>query len=53
MPGIGKRSGNVPTVRRFPVDRYNMIYYEETGVQVIILRVIDTRRNPANNLFNS
>jgi plasmid stabilization system protein ParE len=53
MPGIGRRSSGSPGVRKFPIDRYNMLYYEELGSQIIVLRVIDSRRNPADNPFDN
>jgi plasmid stabilization system protein ParE len=53
MPGIGRRSSDSLTVRKFRVDKYNMIYYEESATQIDILRVIDSRRDPAQNPFGN
>jgi plasmid stabilization system protein ParE len=53
MPEIGKRSDQLPSVRKFPADKYNMIYYQQTNAGITILRVIDSRRDPAQNPFGN
>ena len=50
-PGIGRKSGRDPDVRRFVISRQNLLYYEVKEGTVIILALFDTRQNPSKNRF--
>lgn len=52
MPGMGKSSPKSPSVRRVLVGRYHALYYEDIGEVILVLRIIDTRSNPADNPFD-
>ncbi len=43
-PFIGRRLESLPSVRKFPVEPYTMIYYLVMNGKVIILNLLDTRR---------
>ena len=51
MPGFGVLSRKVPDVRRVKIDKYNVICYKVTDVEIIVLRILDTRSNPADNPY--
>ncbi len=46
-PFIGRRLDALPSVRKLPVQPYNMVYYATAERQVIILNILDSRRYPA------
>lgn len=45
MPFIGRRLDNLTSVRKLPLQPYNMIYYAVVGQQVIVLNILDSRQN--------
>ncbi|PRY24808.1 plasmid stabilization system protein ParE [Spirosoma oryzae] len=45
-PFIGRRLDALPSVRKLPVQPYNMVYYAIAERQVIILNILDSRRYP-------
>ncbi len=51
MPTIGKPSTQIEGVRRVLLDKRTAIYYEDIGTAILILRLIDTRSNPADNPY--
>ena len=44
MPFIGRRLDDMTSVRKLPLQPYNIIYYAVVGDQVIILNILDSRR---------
>lgn len=50
-PEIGTPSAKIVGVRKKMIDRYNALYYELVDNVLYVLRVIDTRSNPADNPF--
>lgn len=46
MPFIGRRLDTLTAVRKLPLQPYNMVYYLVVGQQVIVLNILDSRRNP-------
>ena len=44
MPFIGRRLDSLTSVRKLPLQPYNVIYYTIVGEQVIILNILDSRR---------
>ena len=51
MPGFGILSSKVPNVRKVKIDKYNVICYRVTDAEITILRILDTRSNPADNPY--
>ncbi len=53
MPEMGIESAQYPTVRRIRILRYNALYYQFTpnGSVIFLLRIFDTRANPADNPY--
>ena len=51
MPGVGFVSRKDPKVRKVKVDKYNVVCYEVRDVDIIILRILDTRSNPDANPY--
>jgi len=51
MPGFGILSSKVPNVRKVKIDKYNFICYRVTDAEITILRILDTRSNPADNPY--
>lgn len=45
MPLIGRRLDTLTAVRKLPLQPYNTIYYSVVDQQVIILNILDSRRN--------
>lgn len=43
-PFIGRRLETLPSVRKFPIEPYTMLYYAVVEKKVIILNLLDTRR---------
>lgn len=51
MTEMGQLSPKTTSVRRARVGPYHFMYYEDIGEVILILRIIDTRSNPAENPF--
>ena len=45
MPFVGRRLDNLTSVRKLPLQPYNMICYAVVGQQVIVLNILDSRQN--------
>jgi len=54
MPEMGIESGLYPTVRRIRISRYGVLYYQfSPGSSIVfLLRIFDTRANPADNPYD-
>ncbi|RYF46912.1 MAG: type II toxin-antitoxin system RelE/ParE family toxin [Cytophagaceae bacterium] len=44
-PFIGRRLDTLPSVRKLPIQPYNVVYYAVAERQVIILNILDSRRH--------
>lgn len=51
QPEIGRASGKRPDIRRKFVTKHNCLYYRIKNDSVIIINLLDTRRNPAKNPY--
>ncbi|GAB2604360.1 type II toxin-antitoxin system RelE/ParE family toxin [Spirosoma areae] len=51
MPGIGFISQKDANVRKVNIDKYNVICYETANEIITILRIQDSRGNPAQNPY--
>lgn len=51
MPGVGFPSRKDPTIRKVKIDKYNVICYEVSDTEIIVLRILDTRSNPNDNPY--
>lgn len=51
QPGIGRASGKRPEIRRKLVTKHNCLYYRIKDDSVIIINLLDTRRNPTKNPY--
>ena len=51
MPGIGFLSQKVANVRKFKIDKYNIICYKVSDTEITVLRILHTRSNPADNPY--
>ncbi len=43
-PFIGRRLTALPSVRKLPIEPYNILYYSVIGQQVCLLNILDSRR---------
>lgn len=50
-PEIGQRSSKQPYIRRKLITKHNCLYYRIKNDSVIIINVLDTRRNPDKNPY--
>lgn len=50
-PQIGRPSAKQPGIRRKLVTRHNCIYYRIKDDSIIIINILDTRRNPKKNPY--
>ncbi len=50
-PEVGMPSLKVAGIRRKMIDRYNALYYDFRDGEVVVLRLYDTRSNPADNPY--
>ncbi len=46
-PFIGRRLDALPSVRKLPIQPYNIVYYAIAERQVVILNSLDSRRYPS------
>lgn len=52
QPGIGRPSTKKPGIRRKLVTKHNCLYYRIKDDSVIIINMLDTRRNPMKNPYD-
>jgi len=50
-PNIGSQSG-LKNIRSILITKHNRLYYRIEKDKIVIINLIDTRRNPKNNPFN-
>ena len=51
-PEIGRKSYKDERIRRLLITEHNALYYEFTGKEIYLLKLIDTRQNPTKNKFD-
>ena len=51
QPGIGRPSAKRPDIRRKLVTKHNCLYYRIKNDSIIIINILDTRRNPKKNPY--
>ena len=48
-PFIGRRLTALPSVRKLPLESYNILYYSIVGREVCLLNILDSRRGDQLN----
>ena len=51
-PGIGAEVSSLKNIRSILITKHNKVYYRIEKDSIIIINMIDTRRNPKKNPFN-
>jgi plasmid stabilization system protein ParE len=52
QPFIGKISKKRPTIRRTLLGKYNILYYRIDGDTVVIINLLNSKRNPKRNPYD-